>query len=73
MGAGPLPDVTEGREGARDYTSEMASDQDRLTREQQFHDARFGADMGRTADRFYAINRASDAYFRQASAASVQG
>jgi len=38
---------------------------DRLIREQEFHDARFaaGADT-RSADRFYAINRASDTYFR---------
>jgi SAM-dependent methyltransferase len=43
------------------------SDQDRLEREQQFHDTRFG-DEGeqRPADRFYAINRASDEYFRRA-------
>jgi SAM-dependent methyltransferase len=45
------------------------TDQDRLEREQQFHDSRFGAEGEgdhRPADRFYAINRASDQYFRVA-------
>lgn len=38
---------------------------DRLAREQEFHDARF-AEGPRAADRFYAINRASDRFFRDA-------
>jgi len=37
---------------------------DRLEREQQFHDARFGDDDGRPSDRFYRINHASDRFFR---------
>lgn len=43
----------------------MNADADRLAREQEFHDARF-AEGGahRPADRFYSINRASDAFFR---------
>jgi SAM-dependent methyltransferase len=40
---------------------------DRLEREREFHDARFSAaSPARAADRFYAINRASDRYFRDA-------
>lgn len=43
----------------------MTGHSDRLAREQEFHDARF-AEGGphRSADRFYVVNRASDAYFR---------
>lgn len=43
----------------------MTGQSDRLAREQAFHDARF-AEGGphRSADRFYVVNRASDAYFR---------
>lgn len=38
---------------------------DRLARERDFHDSRFGDEAeGRAADRFYAINQASDRYFR---------
>jgi SAM-dependent methyltransferase len=43
----------------------MAATEDRLAREQAFHDARFGSEH-RPADRFYAINRASDRFFRAA-------
>lgn len=45
----------------------MTGQPDRLAREQAFHNARF-ADGGshRSADRFYTINRASDAFFRAA-------
>ncbi|MFZ0039970.1 MAG: class I SAM-dependent methyltransferase [Solirubrobacteraceae bacterium] len=40
---------------------------DRLAREREFHDTRFAdADGVRPADRFYAINHASDGYFRAA-------
>jgi SAM-dependent methyltransferase len=50
------------------------SDHDRLEREQEFHDSRFGAEGGhRPADRFYAINRASDQYFRRAIRSLVPG
>jgi ubiquinone/menaquinone biosynthesis C-methylase UbiE len=42
-------------------------EEDRLVREREFHDARFSSDSGgRPADRFYAINRASDQFFRAA-------
>lgn len=38
---------------------------DRLEREREFHDARFGDDdEGRPSDRFYQINAASDRYYR---------
>lgn len=46
---------------------------DRLAREQGFHDARFASDDGRPADRFYAINHASNAFFRDALAALPAG
>lgn len=36
----------------------------RIAREREFHDARF-ADDSRSADRFYAINEASDQFFRR--------
>jgi len=40
---------------------------DRLERERAFHDARFEeGSRGRSADRFYAINAASDRFFREA-------
>lgn len=40
---------------------------DRLRREQEFHDARFSEGGGdRPADRFYSINAASNRYFKQA-------
>jgi SAM-dependent methyltransferase len=39
---------------------------DRLARERDFHDARFGHEHGpRPADRFYVVNRASNAYFQK--------
>lgn len=39
---------------------------DRITREREHHDARFAEGSApRSADRFYAINRASDAFFRR--------
>jgi SAM-dependent methyltransferase len=37
---------------------------DRLERERHFHDERFGGE-GRSADRFYAINEASERYVRE--------
>jgi SAM-dependent methyltransferase len=47
---------------------------DRLAREREFHDARFSGDDGsRPADRFYAINRASDQFFRDALDALPKG
>lgn len=50
------------------------TDQDRLEREQQFHDTRFGVEGDhRPADRFYAINRASDRYFRLAIRSLLPG
>ncbi|HLI60904.1 MAG TPA: class I SAM-dependent methyltransferase [Solirubrobacteraceae bacterium] len=52
----------------------MTGQSDRLAREQAFHDARFAhGDSHRSADRFYAINRASDAYFRMALDAARPG
>jgi SAM-dependent methyltransferase len=45
----------------------MSGDTERLAREQEFHDARFAdGTHHRSADRFYVINRASDAFFRAA-------
>ena len=39
---------------------------DRIARERAFHDARFAHELGaRPADRFYAVNRASNAYFQR--------
>ena len=39
---------------------------DRLARERNFHDARFAdGEEGRSAGRFYAVNAASDGYFRR--------
>lgn len=48
--------------------------QDRLTREREFHDARFaeGSD-GRSADRFYIINAASTRFFEQEIEQTAQG
>ncbi len=40
-----------------------AATQDRYEREREFHDARFAAPSGRRADRFYAIDRASNAFY----------
>jgi SAM-dependent methyltransferase len=37
---------------------------DRLEREREFHDSRFGAEESRPADRFYAINKASDRFYK---------
>jgi ubiquinone/menaquinone biosynthesis C-methylase UbiE len=43
----------------------MGESADRLAREQEFHDSRFAEGQPhRSADRFYIINRESDAYFR---------
>ncbi|MGH2909143.1 MAG: class I SAM-dependent methyltransferase [Solirubrobacteraceae bacterium] len=43
----------------------MTGEPDRLAREQAFHDARFADGTAhRSADRFYVLNQASDAYFR---------
>jgi ubiquinone/menaquinone biosynthesis C-methylase UbiE len=43
----------------------MSESPDRLAREREFHDSRFAAGQPhRSADRFYIINRASDAFFR---------
>lgn len=43
----------------------MSESAGRLAREQEFHDSRFAEGQPhRSADRFYIINRASDAYFR---------
>jgi SAM-dependent methyltransferase len=45
----------------------MTGQSDRLAREQAFHDARFAdGHEHRAADRFYILNRASDAFFRAA-------
>jgi len=38
--------------------------EDRLEREREFHDSRFSDDQGRPADRFYAINKASDGFYK---------
>jgi SAM-dependent methyltransferase len=38
--------------------------EDRLEREREFHDSRFSDEQGRPADRFYAINRASDGFYK---------
>jgi SAM-dependent methyltransferase len=38
---------------------------DRLEREREFHDSRFSDEQGRPADRFYAINKASDSFYKQ--------
>ena len=44
----------------------MNGQTDRLSREQEFHDARFAEGApSRSADRFYAINQASDGFFRE--------
>jgi SAM-dependent methyltransferase len=40
--------------------------EDRLAREREFHDSRFGGSDPRPADRFYAINRASDRFYKAA-------
>jgi SAM-dependent methyltransferase len=39
--------------------------EDRLEREREFHDSRFADEQGRPADRFYAINKASDSFYKQ--------
>lgn len=44
----------------------MTGDDDRLIREQEFHDARFAKGEPRPASRFYAVNRAGDAFFESA-------
>lgn len=41
------------------------TDDDRLEREREFHDSRFSDEQGRPADRFYAINKASDGFYKQ--------
>jgi SAM-dependent methyltransferase len=46
--------------------------EDRLRREKEFHDARF-ASAGRSADRFYAIDQASDRFFRERIDAAPAG
>jgi SAM-dependent methyltransferase len=47
---------------------------DRLERERQFHDARFADDAdARAADRFYAVNEASTAFFQAAIAQLSKG
>ncbi len=46
---------------------------DRLERERTFHDARFGHEDHRAADRFYAVNEASDRFFRDAIEALPAG
>lgn len=47
---------------------------DRLERERGFHDARFAEDSeGRAADRFYAINEASDRFYRESIEAMPRG
>jgi SAM-dependent methyltransferase len=52
----------------------MSERSDRLVREQAFHDARFAEGTAhRAADRFYAINQASDAFFRAALDAVPSG
>lgn len=38
---------------------------DRLEREREFHDARFDGEDSRHSGRFYAINKASDRFFRE--------
>jgi len=40
-----------------------AATSERYEREKEFHDARFAAPVKRRADRFYAINRASNAFY----------
>jgi hypothetical protein len=52
----------------------VTSSDDRLAREQDYHDARFAVANGsRPADRFYAINAASDGFFRDALDALPRG
>jgi SAM-dependent methyltransferase len=47
---------------------------DRIARERAFHDARFADELGaRPADRFYAVNRASNAYFQRIIDAAPPG
>jgi SAM-dependent methyltransferase len=59
LGAARLTDGTTG-------TLRPVSD-DRLAREQEFHDARFAQGAAaRPADRFYSLNRGSDRFFRDA-------
>jgi SAM-dependent methyltransferase len=50
---------------ARRYPRQSMDVDDRLEREREFHDARFADDSdGRPADRFYAVNQASDRWYR---------
>jgi ubiquinone/menaquinone biosynthesis C-methylase UbiE len=47
---------------------------DRIARERAFHDARFADELGvRPADRFYVVNRASNAYFQRIIDAAPPG
>jgi len=46
---------------------------DRLDREREFHDARFDGEDSRNSGRFYAINKASDRFFRDAIEALPAG
>jgi SAM-dependent methyltransferase len=48
--------------------------EDRIAREREFHDARFAEGRGgRSADRFYAINEASDRFFRRQIEQTAKG
>ena len=47
--------------------------EDRLEREREFHDSRFSDEQGRPADRFYAINKASDGFYKAELAARPAG
>lgn len=47
--------------------------EDRLEREREFHDSRFSDEQGRPADRFYAINRASDGFYKAELAKLARG
>ena len=49
------------------------SEDDRLERERDFHDSRFGDEHGRAADRFYAINKASDSFYKAGLAKLAPG
>jgi SAM-dependent methyltransferase len=46
---------------------------DRIEREREFHDARFGEESGRPSDRFYHINASSDGFFRRIIEALPEG
>jgi SAM-dependent methyltransferase len=47
--------------------------EDRLEREREFHDSRFSGEQDRPADRFYAVNRASDSFYKAQLAALPPG